>query len=377
MKLSTLSIIITTAIMPIYASAASMDDLRLSGFGSVGVGISNNDAGFAGYEDKIDFKQDTLIGLQFDFNINDKAKVTTQLVADGRYDFEPTIEVAYLSYDLDTFTVRGGKMRTQLYMYSDYLDVGYAYPMIRPPLEIYENIIISNYTGFDLLIPFTIGETTLQLQPFAGVTQVEERHSSFGSEGDATYGIKIEIEDLIGMTAHWYVADWTFRAAYSQGEVAETGVAQMDFYVANKTSQFSSAGMQYNNGQLLFNAEAMSMTLDGPYPDHRGLSALLGYQLDSFMPYVSISNTQTTDDEDRIGAGVKQSSERMTYSIGNRWDFAKNMALKVDVTYSDFKDTYGGLGSNIDYQIIDGNLLPVGTLLDDTIVYSMSIDFVY
>ncbi|WOT04561.1 hypothetical protein [Shewanella youngdeokensis] len=377
MKKSTTAILVAAAIMPACANAATMDDLRISGFGSVGVGISSNDIGFAGYEDTVNFKQDTLIGLQFDFNINNKAKVTTQLVADGRYDFEPTIEVAYLSYDLDTFTVRGGKMRTQLYMYSDYLDVGYAYPMIRPSLEIYENLIISNYTGFDFLIPFTIGESTLQLQPFAGGSQVEERHSSLGNESAPTFGVKIEIDNLWGMTAHWYVADWTFRAAYSQGEIAETGVPEMDVLVANKTSKFSSAGAQYNNGQFLLNIEAMSMTLDGPYPDNLGLSALLGYQFGSFMPYASISNVHTTDDVDRAGAGIQQSSERMTYSIGGRWDFAKNMALKIDATYSDFCDTYGGFESNFDYQNVNGNIVPVGTLYDDTFVYSMSIDFVF
>ncbi|MCL1051782.1 hypothetical protein L2755_19435 [Shewanella abyssi] len=377
MKKSITAILIAAAMMPNCASAASMDDLRISGFGSIGVGTASNNVGYAGYDEEVDFKQDTLVGLQFDFNINDKAKVTTQLVANGRYDFEPAIEVAYLSYDFDRFTVRGGKMRTPFYMYSDYLDVGYAYPMLRPSQEIYENLIISNYTGVDLLIPITIGDTTLQLQAFTGVSQVEERDSTMGEKGDPTFGLQIDINKVVGATVHWYIDDWTLRYAYAQGETGETGVIEMDSMVANKDATFSSVGLQYNDGSLLVNLEAMSMKLDGVFHDNEGVSGLLGYQIGNFMPYISASWINTTDDEERENTGALQRYERLSYSVGNRWDFAQNMALKIDVTYVDYRDTYGGYGANIEYQNIGGNIVPVGARYDDTFVYSMSVDFVF
>ncbi|WP_108945514.1 hypothetical protein [Shewanella halifaxensis] len=369
MKRSIAAILVSTVLVSGFVNAASMDDLRISGFGSVGVGIASNDVGYAGYIDEVDFKQDSLVGLQFDFNINDKAKVTTQLVANGRYDFEPAIEVAYLSYDFDGFTARGGKMRTPFFMYSDYLDVGYAYPMLRPSQEIYEHLIVSSYTGVDLLIPVEIGDTTLQLQPFVGVSQLEERDSSFGT--------KVDIKDVLGISAHWYVGDWIVRYSYAQGKTDDVDFGDLSGYVSNKKADFTSLGMQYNNGRMLFNLEAMQTQLEDGYPDVEGVSGILGYQVGNFMPYFSTGWIQTTDDEERSNLGMLQGYERISYSIGNRWDFASNMALKLDVTYVDYQDTIGGFDSNIEYKNIGGNVVPVGTRHDDTLVYSVSVDFVF
>ncbi|MGL4446609.1 MAG: hypothetical protein ACRCUZ_02580, partial [Shewanella sp.] len=318
---------------------------------------SNNDAGYAGYTNDIDFKQDSLLGLQFDFQVNDKAKVTTQLVANGRYDFEPAMEVAYLSYDLDVATVRGGKLRTPFYMYSDYLDVGYAYPMLRPSQEIYELLIISSFTGVDALIPVKLGNTTLQLQPFTGVSQVEERDSSFDQ--------KLDIKDVVGLAATWFIDDWTLRGSYAQ---ASTGTSAISF-ISDQDATFASLGLQYNNGALIFNTEAMITKLDGAYPDVTTASMLLGYQINSVTPYVSMGHVESTDNDERPSSLSSFTMTRTSYSLGMRWDFAPKVALKTEVTYADYHETVGGLTSNKDAK---GQ-----PIYDDSIVYSASLDFVF
>ena len=137
------------------AYAASMEDISISGFGSVAVGKSNNDVGYAGYDsENFNTSQDTLAGIQLDAQINDRAKFVGQVVAYGRYDYDLSVEMAYLSYELDWFTVRAGKLRAPLFMYSDYLDVGYAYPMLRPSVEVYDNFSINSYTGVELIDPY-------------------------------------------------------------------------------------------------------------------------------------------------------------------------------------------------------------------------------
>ena len=66
------------------ANAASMEDINISGFGSVGIGKANNDINYAGYtSENLQWEQETLAGLQFDFNVNDKAKFVTQIVANS------------------------------------------------------------------------------------------------------------------------------------------------------------------------------------------------------------------------------------------------------------------------------------------------------
>ncbi len=358
------------------ANAASLDDLRISGFGSVGVGMSDNDTGYAGYEKQLGYKQDTLTGLQFDFQINDKAKVTTQIVANGRYNFEPAFEVAYLSYDLDVATVRGGKIRTPFFMYSDYLDVGYAYPMLRPSQEIYEHLIVSSFTGIDAVIPVELGMTKLEIQPFTGVSQLEERDSNFGQQA----GIK----NVFGLAANWYVGDWTVHGSYVQATLEAMDVNTkligspsdvtssliMLFELdQNQDTAFASIGVQYNDGTWLLNAEAMTMEVDGNYYDVEAGSMLLGYQTGSFTPYISANHIQTSDNKERSNWFAAKEFERTAYSLGLRWDFATNMAMKLDVTYADFNGTNGGFTSNVDntFKVIE----------DDVLIYSASVDFVF
>ncbi|AXY02398.1 hypothetical protein D1115_10740 [Vibrio alfacsensis] len=351
------------------ANAANLDDLRIGGFGSVGVGISDNDAGYAGYDKELGYKQDTLFGLQFDFQINDRASVTTQVVANGRYNFEPAFEVAYLSYKFDAATVRGGKIRTPFFMYSDYLDVGYAYPMLRPSQEIYEHLIISNFTGIDAIIPVEIGSSTLELQPFMGVSQLEERDSNFGQQAD--------IKDVFGLAANWYINDWTVRGSYAQATVEAMSpvlpdsMSAMDPIVTMKLNQdqdatFTSIGVQYNDGTWLFNAEGMAMELSGPYYDVEAASVLLGYQVNAFTPYVAGGYISTSDNDERAlwPSSIKE-YDRTSYSVGLRWDFATNMAMKLDTTYVDYNDTTGGIGGNSALEY------------DDSLVYSASVDFVF
>ncbi|MCQ8866124.1 MULTISPECIES: hypothetical protein [Vibrio] len=364
------------------ANAANMDDLRISGFGSVGIGKSDNAIGYAGYTDeKLDWEQETLAGLQFDFQVNERAKFVTQIVANSRYDYEPKIEMAYASYDFEAFTARAGKLRLPLFFYSDYTDLGYAYPMIRPSQELYENIVLKGYTGADLLIPIELEDSSILLQPVVGIGTIDEDDSIVG---------EVKLDKLFGISANWNVDDFTFRGSYFVAESnpscdfqnpLSNPYCQLGAILDSQDGQFISLGAQYDNGDLLVNVEAADVQLEGQFYDYQSVSGLVGYRINEFTPYVSVSWVETTDNEEREGmtsTAVKESMnyERISYSVGSRWDFAKNMSLKADVTYVDYRDTSGGFQSNVettaDPRIATGNYLE-----DSSIVYSARLDFVF
>ncbi|OEF20837.1 hypothetical protein A145_03795 [Vibrio splendidus 5S-101] len=364
------------------ANAANMDDLRISGFGSVGIGKSDNAIGYAGYTDeKLDWEQETLAGLQFDFQVNERAKFVTQIVANSRYDYEPKIEMAYASYDFEAFTARAGKLRLPLFFYSDYTDLGYAYPMIRPSQELYENIVLKGYTGADLLIPIELEDSSILLQPVVGIGTIDEDDSIVG---------EVKLDKLFGISANWNVDDFTFRGSYFVAESnpscdfqnpLSNPYCQLGAILDSQDGQFISLGAQYDNGDLLVNVEAADVQLEGQFYDYQSVSGLVGYRINEFTPYVSVSWVETTDNEEREGmtsTAVKESMnyERLSYSVGSRWDFAKNMSLKADVTYVDYRDTSGGFQSNVettaDPRIATGNYLE-----GSSIVYSARLDFVF
>lgn len=348
------------------AHASGFDNINISGFGSVAVGKSNNNVGYAGYDSESwNVSQDTLAGLQLDAHINDKAKFVAQVVANGRYDYELAVEMAYVSYEFGSFTARAGKLRMPLFMYSDYLDVGYAYPMLRPSQELYENLMISSYVGVDLLIPIEFEDSSLVFQPILGIGEINERDSRYG---------QITLDQLVGLTAHWYIEDFTFRASYVTAQTefsASEDFSAAEQYIYNgliddKKGQFISFGAQYDNGDLLVSLEAADTQVEDDYSDTLAVSGLLGYRFGSVMPYVMANMVETTDDDEREGNPYIEhlSFERVAYSLGARWDFAKNIALKADLTYADFQDTNGGFS--------DTNVSE-----DDTLVYSVAIDFIF
>ena len=75
-------------------SAKSLaDKINFSGFATIAVGIADNDAQFSGYtDDKLDFKQDSVFGLQTDFEINDSTKATLQLLSRGSDDWKLNLQ---------------------------------------------------------------------------------------------------------------------------------------------------------------------------------------------------------------------------------------------------------------------------------------------
>ncbi|MFA0310152.1 hypothetical protein BH581_00965 [Vibrio splendidus] len=363
------------------ANAASMEDINISGFGSVGIGKANNDVNYAGYtSENLQWEQETLAGLQFDFNVNEKAKFVTQIVANSRYDYEPKIEMAYASYDFERFTARAGKLRLPLFFYSDYTDLGYAYPMIRPSQELYENIVLKSYTGADLLIPVEFENSSLLIQPVVGIGTIDEDDSIVG---------EVKLDKLMGVSANWNVNDFTFRGSYFVAEsnpscdfkTSSDPYCKMAEMLDSKDGQFISLGAQYDNGDLIANIEGADVQLDGEFYDYQSISALVGYRVNEFTPYFSINWVETTDNEERVNlpsSSLKEAMnyERLSYAVGSRWDFAKNMSLKVDVTYVDYKGTSGGFQENIETTsnpfVATGNFFE-----DDSILYSAKLDFVF
>lgn len=340
------------------ANAASLDDLRISGFGSVGIGKSDTAIDYAGYtEDKLDWEQETLVGLQFDFQINERAKFVSQIVSNSSNDYELEMEMGYASYSFDAFTVRAGKLRAPIFLYSDYVDLGYAYPMIRPSEEMYGSLPVKGYTGVDFLIPIEFENSSLLLQPVAGTGHVK------------IDDYEITLDELFGLSASWNYEDITLRGSYFMTEL-KTSDSQIIIFNEVETS-FVTLGMQYDNGDFLANIEAADVKLEGLASDYHSVIGVVGYRFSEVTPYLSMGWTETTDNDERDGTGYEALSyERTSYSMGARWDFASNMALTADLTYADFNDTNGGYFYT--------NVGTTGQPIEDSLmVYSVKLDVIF
>lgn len=115
--------------------------IHFSGFARLVGGyldVDVEDVHYQGYNDSISFGQHSLFALQTDVELTETLSFTTQLLAHTSATRDSGVEWAYLSWRPSrNWNFKAGKLRTPFYLHSDTLDVGFSYPWIIPPQQVY------------------------------------------------------------------------------------------------------------------------------------------------------------------------------------------------------------------------------------------------
>lgn len=340
-------------------NAATAAELHWSGFGSIVGGVAVHQEDLAGgadsvfkanptldgfsdgyYDDSINFRPDSNIGLQATADLGDGLVATTQLVAKGANNFEVDAEWAYVSYEFsDNFTGMIGRQRTPFYFYSDYIDVSYAYHWLRQPMELYGEGI-SRYEGISGFYTGNAGDWDYEIQGYFGSGNNE--HTETGH---------VYLEDAGGLVFRITNGEWSYRASVHG---AEGWLDYSDTFVGSELMgeedpthfRFYSLGANYDRGDYFALVEVTLLTADefaqidsagGPTFDTREswmMSA--GYRINEFTPHITFSSRETefTADAGGPAAGLADKTKAtQTVNVGVRWDFHPSAAFKVDYTH--------------------------------------------
>lgn len=101
------------------------------------------------YYDKWSAQPETRLGVQADVKFSDTLKFTGQATTRAD-DTKPQLGWAFLTYQVSPeWELQVGRKRVPLYYYSDYQDVGVAYPWVNPPPELY-GWEVTNYNGVSM-----------------------------------------------------------------------------------------------------------------------------------------------------------------------------------------------------------------------------------
>jgi len=338
-------------------------EVNLNGFASVVAGKTSSNDFLWGYDDKVDFKQGSLFGLQATSDLGEGLSATAQVLARGEDNWDAEFEWAYIAYDFnDEFRILAGRQRAPFYMYSDFLDVSYAYPWITPPAGVYA-LPFDTFDGVSGVYSFMLGE-------FDSSAQI-----IYGSNTDdaVIFGQNVEskFEDIFGgsLTLN---RDWlTLRAGYFTSDTtlpadALTSLAQgwqntpydaivSDIYVVEDKSSFVEFGFQvdYNNF-LLIGEYTQLETENSPLADEKSMYLTAGYRFDDILVHVTYGYDEADIKNlvegipvgvdagiDTLVASTKgltdfQDEDSTYYSLGMRWDFHESASFKVE--YTDFSD---------------------------------------
>ncbi len=332
--------------------AEARSRLRLEGFATVGVARSSDNAAFqnnnAHIHDDYDFNADTVLGLQATFQVNPDVDFVTQVVARGvdesrdTDDFHLEVEWAYLKYRLDANTrLLLGRSRLPLFMHSEYLEVGYAYPWVRPPVEVYG--LIGQFSSFDgatlrysRLLP---GSWVMDAQAYLGghATDVVLAGSRTNVDLDRLAGGTLRMQkDDLGLFASLARTDTTLSPLPAALQAVETAFG-LDLSVDDEEVTFAGLGYQYDNGRWMTMGEYTQVRIDGWLSDWDAWYLTGGYRWGQVMTHLTFSDISNTDNGDRVFLGGALNfrdppflidSEQSSWTLGFRYDLGSGVALK-------------------------------------------------
>jgi hypothetical protein len=309
------------------------DRLKINGFMSAGGATIDSDKLYEPiYGIVDDFRSQAVnkIGLQFSFAVSEKIDVTAQLVSKGTNDYSTEAEWLYLSYEvIDNLSFRIGRQRIPYYLLSEYLDVGFAYPWVRPPIELY-NVPVASFDGVSANYDLNLGDVRLSFQPYMG--------SSHGYSDQLENAF--ELNQQYGLAAFADYKDFTFRLGFNTshvdvrsadegstgGDLIEgidsalaggtvvNGLAQglaavtsnpafLDYVVPETIQQFpdgnvrtiyTSAGFSYDDGSLLVMGEIANLrVVDFPQPGGDSGYLTVGYRFGKWLPHITFAKFYT------------------------------------------------------------------------------------
>lgn len=370
---------LTVAAPMLWISPSNAAEINWNGFMSIAAGkTTTSDMTYlveptsnGVYDNEIRFDPESVVGLQAQVVISDRLRATVQMVSKGANDFNTTVDWAYLSYALtNDLTMNAGRFRLPLFYYSDFLDVGYAYHWIRPPVEVY-NAFTAGLEGVNFYHSKLFGAVQLETQVWYGAIDSESTSEGTVSEYaadpetgmpvlDPMFGFPVLLSstpanittrfDVSNNTGITSTLSWNwlrFRLLYNETEIAQsvtTSIPQPTALIVDADldvsfmaaafmvdvdnvflrSEFTRAKRKTTSAPSFFEPMGSVTTIEDDYWYVSG-----GYNVGDFTPHL----TRTKVKADPFGF----TSDSTTDTVGLAWNFTPSATFKVE--YARVKQT--------------------------------------
>lgn len=307
--------LLSAAIVSVLAST-SAQAIQFDGFMTAGASkiVSIDDAdkgniyigglGDRGITEDLTFEKDTRFGLQISSDVTEDMSVVAQILGRGdQGNFNAIIEWAYIDYEIhDTTSIHVGKIKQPVYLVNDYIEVGYAYPWIRPPQEVYySNNPLNTVNGIELLLQFPVGKGTLSFQPYLGSNRDDIPNGG---------GAYFEAENIYGIDIKYSGRGYAIHASNFQCEVKIIGDSfqtsaellgpgaevTVDIGDSKGDCNVSSTGFNLDMKNIVVYAEWQKRTTDETlsraFGDTESYYATFGYRFGKWLPHLTFASIE-------------------------------------------------------------------------------------
>jgi hypothetical protein len=256
-------------------------------------------------------------------------------------------------------------MGTDLFLLSEYRNVGFAYLWARPPIEFYGTLALDSYDGVDVTYSPPLSDGLLQFKVFAG-----QSDQTFTSQiGD----IELKFDPIIGANLTWESENWRSRIVY-QESTYDSSIESIAPLVAGlsaipatvwpaaanlaskletqgKVMRYSSLGLAYDNHPWVSQAELgfINSGSEATLPDLLTAYLSIGRNFDSIIVYAMVAKARNTKDTLAVPAepsggtipmlvaleqGIQLFADQtgidqQSLSLGMHWDMRHDLALKL------------------------------------------------
>ena len=360
-------------------------NLLFSGFGTIGASKASTNFGGTFARDVsqvpgpsgLQLRPDTRVGAQINWRATDTLEAVGQVVLRDRPDSaqsSDSIEWAFVAYrpTPDT-TLRVGRLNADLYLLSDFRNVGYGYLSVRPPPDFYGVMSMNNLDGLDISHNWRMGDADWRVKATAGASRYDMM--ALRSRFNDARGLTLS-RDNDGLTLRGTLATGHLSVNLPGLELLQQGLSQVALApvasVAAQAKALSSAlnfqdiraryvalGLAYDKHDWLVNAEWMRISTSNQAISGTGTYVMAGRRLGAFTPYVGLSRARslsaaaTAPNWARdlmplapvigmnavaqaqavgdIATGVLNTYrvDQHTRTLGVRWDIRPNLSLKA------------------------------------------------
>lgn len=339
------------ASIPVQAEEAAADSkFKLSGYVSIVGGKTINgtlDADYSGplsirntqcpcyvadwsnagiYGDQFTLRPESRIGLQGKYTLNDQAGFTVQLVSRGTK-VAPDLAWAFASYKLDqNFEVYLGRKRIPLYYYSDFQDIGVAYPWVSPPPELY-GWEATNYNGASLRYNRSIGDTSLTASVFAGQEKIN--NSKYQSIYYPVGRTQVRWNDIVGGDVEVNHGPLTLRAVLMGANVSTVNKNQAN--PVDSQATLRAYGLAANLDMDKWFVLSEFTQLSRKYSDYKvtdpALTVGAGIRFGKWTPFINYARfKERTNNSDLYQVG---NYHRRSGSV--RYDLSSGSSIKTQI----------------------------------------------
>lgn len=342
---------------------------KLSGFGTLGVVHSTErHADFvasplkghgAGATRSVSPHVDSKIGGQLDLTLDPNWSAVMQVVSDQRMDasYKPRLEWANIKYQATPeLALRLGRIALPMFIAAEYRKVGYAYPWVRTPVEVYGGLPFTNSDGIDVTWQWNGESFRSNTQAFWGHTDIPLYD-----------GARLRATGISGLSHTVESGAFSARASVLNARLTMTlfpeffdairafgpqGMAIADnLQTRNKQATAISVGASYDPGKWFLMSEAGYTKVDAHPGRMKSVYASGGYRQGDFTPYLGWSRVWGKRPEGptmidlrglppvyaaagAVGNGyldimLNAIATQSSVTTGLRWDFASNVALKL------------------------------------------------